>query len=221
MKTPLVSRSATPHRCCLAVGLLTAASVLTANANSILNGGFESPVEPAGTTSVLPTDWMKIGPVTPLIFHGTVSGWPSPEEGSQFVDIGNAGVNAAISQTFMVGTAGVYDLTWLDNAVIGGGSAYDVDLQDSSSTVVATSSFTFSGASSWNARSLSVTLGLGSYTLEFTPTAPASDALLDNASLELASTSSVPDSSSSVLLLSMAVFGLAFFRSRAVRPDMV
>jgi len=175
----------------LAVGFSTSIAVPVARANLLSNGSFESPVVSANnvTLGILPTGWTQAGTSLPGIFNGNVSGWPSPQNGNQFVDIGNAGINAAISQGFTVITSGSYQLTWFDNTGTGLAAAYKVELLNSSSVVVATASESLTGTSLWNSRSLTGTLGIGNYTLKFTPTADRDhlfDSLLDNVSLSAA-----------------------------------
>src|ERR1017187_7923041 len=108
----------------LAIGVL-AAGISSANGqNLISNASFEDPPLPTPNTYVfeLPTDWNQNLDANslPIIFNGTIPGWPSPEQGNQLLDIGNSSGNSAgVNQTFTVTVPGTYDLTWYDNAEIG------------------------------------------------------------------------------------------------------
>jgi hypothetical protein len=215
MKTPLSLRCKTIAGVWLAVGSLTSVIVPAAYASFISNGSFEADSVPAGGySSITPQGWTKAGSVIPLVYHWlNPGGWPMPAAGNQYVDIGNIpSANAPISQSFTVGTAGAYNLTWFDNTFIGYGSSYAVFVLDSSSGTIATSTFSFSGTTSWNARLLSMTLGSGSYTLKFAPSGnPNVDTLLDNVSLDAVAVPEPTTMIAGVLLL--LPFGVSTLRA--------
>src|SRR5206468_2648045 len=89
--------------------------------NLLLNGSFESPAIANNTFQQgTPTSWGWSGP-SGDIFNGDTGGaWPLPEEGQQFVDIGNES-QYALSQTFSITNQGVYVLNWYDSAGHAGG----------------------------------------------------------------------------------------------------
>ena len=192
-----------------------------ASANIVLNGGFELPSIPANSIeNVTPTDWTGFS----TIFNGTYiepgSTWPSPEEGNQFVDIGNA-VGTSLSQTISITTGGSYVLSWYDNTgEFGGvtGSPYLMKVLDSSlDTVISQSLNAYTGSLNWQMRSLDMVLSPGSYDLAFFPEGVPQglDTLLDNVSL----TAAVPEPSTwAMLLLGFAGLGFAACRrtSRAL-----
>lgn len=183
-------------------------------ANIILNGSFESPNIEANFSQQPPTDWVSEGTFDPVIVHGNVSGYPSPEDGNQFVDIAYEGSPTPIGQSFGVGTGGMYQLTWYDNAL--NDPAYTVEILDSGSTTITSAQISFSPTGPWNARSLSLTLSPGTYTLEFTPGGLSLDVLLDNVSLNPVP---VPESSTMIagilLLLPLGASTVRLLRKRS------
>lgn len=161
-----------------AVGIVavTGALALQGHAqNLIINGSFESPVEPANAFTVaVPTGWS--GGV--WIANGNPYNWePTPEDGNQYDDIGH-GSSGPISQTFNVPVTGQYSLTWFDNEAVGWEHSYTV-------SVTGNPTFSYDSISTglWIAQSLSLTLNAGENTLVFQPTGGAGDTLIDNVSL--------------------------------------
>jgi hypothetical protein len=184
--------------------LIAAAPV--AQANLLLNGSFEAPVQLADGIyfGITPTDWSGGA----VLFRGEPSpgSWPSPQHGEQFEDIGFTGYS--LSQSFDLTDAGAYTLTWYDNAALGVGHSYSVEMDgDSKGT------FADVGSSAWKPRSISLTLSAGSHTLVFAGGA-GFDTLLDNVSLDAAGVGSVPDSGGSFMLLGSAIASLSLFRRR-------
>jgi hypothetical protein len=193
----------------------------SASANLILNGGFELPQIAANSSqNVTPTDWT--GDV--FIINGNVSRpgtiVPSPEDGNQFVDIGNA-VGTSLSQTVSVGTGGNYVLSWYDNTGESGGvtgSPYLMTLLDSSGDTVISQSFNaYTGSLTWQPKSLDILLSPGNYDLTFFAEGVPQglDTLLDNVSLSLA-VSPVPEPSS-LALIGAGLLGLVTLRLRAAK----
>jgi hypothetical protein len=161
-----------------AVGILaiTGALALQGHAqNLIINGSFESPVEPANAFTVaVPTGWS--GGV--WIANGTPNnGFPTPEDGNQYDDIGN-GNSGPISQTFNVPATGQYSLTWFDNESVGCEHSYTVSVTGNT-----TAGYDSVSTGLWISRSLSVLLNAGESTLVFQPTGGDCDTLIDNVSL--------------------------------------
>lgn len=79
--------------------------------NLLLNGSFESPLIPSNTFQTgTPNDWTSGGPIG-YIFNGVPANdtglpgsWPGPEDGLQYVDIGDNSAQS-LSQTFTVSSA--------------------------------------------------------------------------------------------------------------------
>jgi|CZKI01.1.fsa_nt_gi hypothetical protein len=199
----------------LAIGVL-AAGISSANGqNLISNASFEDPPLPTPNTYVfeLPTDWNQNLDANslPIIFNGTIPGWPSPEQGNQLLDIGNSSGNSAgVNQTFTVTVPGTYDLTWYDNAEIGEPHTYSVSL--GGTTVDFTNGV---GSTTWTEHELSVVLS-GSATLTFDPILGGVDTLLDNVQLQPAQ-ASVPDGAGTFGLLNLALGGMAVLARRLRR----
>jgi hypothetical protein len=156
-----------------------------AKANLIANGSFESPVIPANSFEVLtspPTSWSLSG-FNGFMFNGNYPGWPLPEDGNQYIDMGGEGYSYNLYQTFTVTTSGQYQLTWYDNAALGDGHSYEVSITDNAGNVVAqTGVITNTGNAVWHSQILSVALSPGLYTLNFA-SGPGLDTLIDNVSL--------------------------------------
>jgi hypothetical protein len=200
----------------LAVGVLAASIGRAIGQNLISYGSFEDPLLPTPNTYQfeLPTGWSQNADANslPIIFNGTIPGWPSPEQGNQLLDIGNSSGNSAgVHQTFTVTVPGTYDLTWFDNAGIGDPHTYSVSLGGT------TVDFNNNGLGSttWTEHELSVVLS-GSATLTFDPIPGGVDTLLDNVQLQPAQ-GSVPDGAGTFGLLNLALGAMAVLARRLRR----
>jgi hypothetical protein len=192
----------------------------SASANLLLNGGFEQPAIAANTyQAVTPTSWSGGA----LIHNGTVieagTTWPSPHQGNQFGDIGNA-PGTPLSQIFSIIAGGNYMLTWYDNTGESGGlttSPYVVTILDSSLNTVVSQPYDayLAGVDNWQERVVNVSLSPGSYNLIFSPNGQplGLDTLLDDVSL---TANSVPEPSS-VALLGVGLLGFAARCRRRVK----
>src|SRR4030095_4597521 len=96
---------------------------------------------------------------------------PLPEDGNQYSLNGTGG--NWIQQTFTISTGGGYELTWFDNTIYDATpstpkTAYKVFVYDSLNVPVGSASLgPFTGGTTWNARSLAMTLVPGNYRLYF------------------------------------------------------
>jgi hypothetical protein len=179
------------------IGLLMFLFVTDCTAASILqNGSFESPVIPANTYQPgTPTSWRWSG-ATGYIDSGspidppTGGRLPSPQDGQQYVDIGNVG-SYVLSQNFSITEAAPYRLAWYDSAYYPADtSPYSVSVTNSSLQTVTSQSFNGAHGGNWVARELWLNLGPGTYTLTFTAQGHFNgyDTYLDNVSLTQANT---------------------------------
>lgn len=237
-RMPAANSRPLPTRCRLVGILLTAAAPL-AQANLVVNGSFESPDVPAGSTLVAPTPtgWSSVGPQnTPLFDHPLAStgNWPGAQDGDQYAALlggtmtgfppfGSIDMSAAtgLRQTLTIPAAGEYVLSWHDNAAIGvGGTPYAISIAALSGTLSLPSASAPLGATAWHAHSFSFTIGPGefftapgSYSIEFRPTS-IGVTLLDGVRLDATAVHGVPDSGTSLALLGSAVGGLGLLRRR-------
>src|ERR1035438_6557667 len=88
--------------------------------NLLLNGSFESPSLPSNTYNyTAPTAWQANSSDVGMV-NGVSSWpngvWPLPEDGQQYVELGNPGPGDTISQVFTVTNSGVYFLSWFGSA---------------------------------------------------------------------------------------------------------
>lgn len=157
----------------------------------LLNGGFESPDVTANSVAITtPTSWTGSGA---SIIDGNISpGYPLPHGGSQYLALGNAGNGGtSLSQTFGVGSPGVYPLTWFDSSEfngLGASSPYTVSVRDGLSNIVASANFDANALvlRAWTQRSMTLSLASGTtYTLRFQSNqSPGGEAtLIDDASI--------------------------------------
>ncbi len=188
----------------------TVAVILTvtganAHANLITTGGFESPVAPAGLSSVRPDGWTGFGSFVGGLVHGSgvAQGsfqYPNPFDGDQFVDIG---VGEVVT-SFVVATAGDYILKWHDNSLITGwNGSYGVEIRDGTQAAVASAGYSYSyltPSPPWRELTLELSgLAAGNYTLKFGP--GTTHTYLDGVSVEPRDVVAAPDGGNTAFLL--------------------
>lgn len=214
MKTPLSLRYKAIASVWLAVGCLTSCVVFTSNANLILNGSFEdnSPTALPGNGTI-PNSWTFPNGVGYLMHSDVPFSWnpftaPGAAAGHQYELLQY--FDTRLQQSFHVGTAGDYELTWSDNALYNGPVAqmqYRVYVYDSLNNLVASATEgPYSGSTTWNARSLSMNLGTGNYVLSFRNDLYTSGSIgyyatVDNVSLDAAAVPEPTTIIAGVLLL--------------------
>jgi hypothetical protein len=131
---------------------------------------------------------MNPGPTGGLA--GNAFTWPQAAEGSQYRDIGNT-AGTALSQDFVVAHAGDVTLSWKDNtalAILPGfqTAPYRVTVQNSGATAVYTADLdSWHASGAWQARTATLTLPAGTYTLVFASQnlSNRTDTLIDAASV--------------------------------------
>lgn len=183
-------------------------------AQLVVNGSFEA------TTLGFPDGWSG-NPF--VVFVGDVDGpggWPGPQDGHQFIDIGygeiSPGVPAfVLSQSVTITTPGSYRLDWYHNTYSdtgpGSGSAnYRAAILDAGSSPVAQGLFDPGGFGVWGHQSLTAALAAGNYTVKFS-SGPAAgrDALLDNVTLAL---TPIPEPGAWAALAALGCLGWAVRR---------
>lgn len=197
----------------LATALTALSAAAAGHAAVLVNGSFEE------TTFGFPDGWSG-NPF--VVFVGDIDGpggWPAPQDGNQFVDIGygetSPGVPAFVLwQTVTITTPGDYRLDWQHNthSDTGPGNAdYYAEILDSSGVIsLAAGAFDPGNFGIWGHESLTATLGAGNYTVKFS-SGPASgrDTLLDNVSLTL-----VPEPGAWAALGGLGCLGWAAWRRR-------
>jgi hypothetical protein len=157
--------------------------------NLLLNGGFESPEVPTNTyQSDIPSNWGSGGGPIYLFNGSPSSSWPQPEEGEQYVDIGNESIDGPLFQTFTVTNQGLYLLRWYDNTGQNGltTSPYSAMVFSPTHTIIMSNNYdAFHASGSWMARTNAIVLLSGTYTLQFQAEGVYNglDTLLDNVSL--------------------------------------
>jgi hypothetical protein len=171
--------------------------LLEAKANLVQNGSFESPAEAADSTSSdTPDNWSG----GYQIINGDGGGfYPSPEDGSQYVDLAPG---FSISQIFSVPTTGDYILSWFDNGLPG------LDYTINVFAGPLDPPFTSTGGT-WNEHSMSIHLPAGFASVRFSvDDTESADIFLDNVRIESAQ---VPDVGNTFGLLSVAFGCVAAF----------
>lgn len=158
--------------------------------NLLVNGSLESPVIPSNTTQhITPTSWTW-GSSVGLIFNGNLGGtWPLPQDGQQFVDIGNQSIYT-LSQTVTLTNQGIYVFSWNDSSGHAGAlttSPYSAIVITGAVQTVRSNRFDAYQANVgvWGSRSLQLTLSPGTYTFRFQAQGVSNglDSLIDNVSL--------------------------------------
>ncbi|MFN0066984.1 MAG: PEP-CTERM sorting domain-containing protein [Limisphaerales bacterium] len=205
--------------------LAATAALSTATAGHaavLVNGSFEA------TTFGFPDGWSG-NPF--VVFVGDIDGpggWPGPQDGDQFIDIGygeiSPGVPAfVLSQTVTITTPGDYRLDWYHNTFsdTGPGSGvanYHAAILNADDGTGVEDLFDPGNFGVWGQRSLTTTLEAGEYTVTFS-SGPFSgrDTLLDNVTLTL-----VPEPGAWAALGGLGCLGWAVWRRREpagrVRP---
>lgn len=187
--------------------LALAMATCAAQATTILNGSFESPLVTSNTAeSGTPYSWTS-GSSTGFIFNGLVpnvpdGNWPGPQDGQQFVDIGNTS-SYSLSQSFTITIPGVYELAWFDNAFhLADTSPYRVTIVSSSLQTILSADFNAAHGGDWFARMEEITLPNDTYTLAFTPQGLVKgfDTLLDNVAV-----TQIPESSGTLFAICGAI----------------
>ncbi len=199
------------------LALQLAAATPLASAAILQNGSFELPVVANGAVvQTTPVGWTWDGPIG-FLFSSDAPGFAA--DGEQFVDIGNTSV-FALRQDFSIAAAGLYRLSWADNAaaflqvapyrfavngVVNHGAQFDAN----------------EGVDGlWTAREALLQLAQGDYQLVFAPVdvampLPAQDRYIDNVSL-----APVPVPAA-LWLLVPAVAGLLGMSRRAGRAQLL
>jgi hypothetical protein len=198
-----------------------------AHANLILNGSFEdnAPTVLPGNGTI-PNSWTFANGSGGYLIHSDVPfNWfpytgPGAEAGHQYEYLQY--FDTRLQQSFHVGTAGAYELTWLDNALSAGASAappmqYRVYVYDSLNNIVASATEgPYSGSPMWNARSLAMNLGTGDYVLSFRNDLYTSASIgyyvtVDNVNLDV---SAVPEPTTMIAgVLLLLPFGVSTLRA--------
>ena len=169
---------------------LCAVVCFSANAqNLLLNGSFESPGIPANTIAIATPDAWQ-GSASTRIISGNYGSpeFPGPEDGHQYVALGNDGILGSASQAFVITTPGIYALRWFDNA---GNhpdtSPYSVVVIGPGGVVASVTNNASHFALGWLPQSMQLNLSPGTYTVRFRSELPSPyglSALIDNVSLE-------------------------------------
>ncbi len=198
-------------------GFVTLAIVLSAwfdasapaHASILQNGSFESPtVSPGFTFGAIPSGW---GGTPGGLFNTGLSGWPNPEDGQQYLDLGNWAGHFTLSQTFTIGAAGAYQVSWYDSTAIvpPANSPYEVSVDGVSGNFDATH-FSLD----WALKSLPVNLTVGIHTLTFAAQGVFGgyDTLLDNVNIAL-----VPEPAPTFAAFALAALGGVLWRRPVTR----
>src|ERR1035441_8556881 len=86
----------------------------TVPTNLIVNGSFESPTRTGNYNTDEPVGWFSGTIAHAFVFAGQPPFWPIPEDGAQYVDIGNR-PDFQLSQYVTTITAATYVLNWFDS----------------------------------------------------------------------------------------------------------
>lgn len=202
------------------IALLTTGA---AHANLVVNGGFESPLVPAGSQYLLdatPTGWSGTGDMVLQSYGAVNSG-----EGNQWFDL-NPNVNAGtgISQLIGLTLGESYSLSFVYNGG-GGGSTTRIDFSIGTDLVdaVSTANLNVYGASPtpWKVYSAVFTATAASETLQFTPNGSWSGGFIDNVQVTefTDGNNRVPDAAGTAALLVLSMVGTLGVGFRKARKD--
>jgi hypothetical protein len=157
------------------------------------NGSFEFPViaNNSAQANVTPTGWTWTPVVGGFLFRGAVGSiWPLAVQGSQYLDIGNAG-NYALRQVITVPHRQVVRMDWRASAATGAGtSPYTVRVRHASdlSTIFQYSTDAagpYPLGEFWRGEAISLGVEAGQYVVEFEADGVATgfDTLIDDVSV--------------------------------------
>ena len=174
-----------PIRLCRLTALFVLLARLPALDAQIVNGSFELPVRPLNTFGLgTPDGWQWAG-TQGLIRNGIQSVFPPPQDGLQYVDIGNQPFYS-LSQVVSVPREGLYELSWFDSTGKPPvSSLYTVDFFDSKGHFFTTTNLNASHVELWRQNRLTLPLVAGPYTLRFSSKGNGAtyDTLIDQVSL--------------------------------------
>lgn len=138
--------------------------------NLLLNGSFESPaIAPDSRVIGTPSSWQAIGNIRIMSGSFDVPDLQGPEDGQQYISIGNDGTQAAILQSVSIATPGVYTLAWFDNAgnLPGVVSPYSATVLQGA-TVIANVDLLADGSNpGWTQHTMQLNFVAGQYTIQF------------------------------------------------------
>jgi hypothetical protein len=188
----------------------------TANAQSIVNGDFESPAIADRTyQAVAPSSWsggaLLMNPNAAGGFSGNPFTWPQAQSGQQYDDIGNS-ASSSISQAFTIVASATYKFTWHDSTALNitpgfQTAPFSISLLNGFQPVLS-QSFDSYHVVTWQLRAVSQALTPGTYTLTFSSLnmPNRTDTLIDNVVI-----TPVPEPSS-ILITLCGVVGLCLHR---------
>jgi len=169
--------------------LLTVIPQVIVGGQILTNGSFEEPaVAPNTYVHSTPLSWIWAGPAG-FIFNGNggLGAFPIPEDGQQYLDIGNQ-PTFAVSQSFKITGAWDYSLQWHDSAGqnILTTSPYSVAITDISDHDVVSTNLDAYHAKVWQRHQFTIALSPGSYNLTFRAEGVfnGTDTLIDDVGLE-------------------------------------
>ena len=197
---------------------------LSARANLITNGSFETPLAPVGgftnypTGSTAITGWTVTGPEASIV-NGTYSpggGFTFPaEDGIQWLDLTGDGSNVfeGVKQTVSTVSGTSYDLSFYVGNISGGpwGTTSTAEVQINGASVATETNSTSSSTLAWQKFTIPFTATSASTTIEFDNRDPIGDNSngLDNIDIEVAP-AATPEPGS-IVLLGSGFLGLAGF----------
>jgi len=156
-----------------------------AHAQTIFNGGFEEPPHTAdGIFGGISLNGWTGNPA--FVFRGETAGWPLPQEGQQYVDLGWGAGTYRISQALTTKVAGEHRLSWFHNTALGfgpGNTSYSVEIADAGGHRIADGSFDPGNFGEWKPASMGAVLSPGDYVVTFISGPGGIDALLDGVAI--------------------------------------